>query len=70
MQDSICVTQDGKIIIVEMYDTGEQIVEPFIMNITGRWDVYRIKFVKTKIREQYFIISLSAYLLPIILFPI
>ena len=57
MQDSICVTQDGKIIIVEMYDTGEQIVEPFIMNITGRWDVYRIKFVKTKIREQYFIIS-------------
>ena len=57
VQDSICVTQDGKIIIVEMYDTGEQIVEPFIMNITGRWDVYRIKFVKTKIREQYFIIS-------------
>lgn len=57
MQDSICVTQDGKIIIVEMYDTGEQIVEPFIINITGRWDVYRIKFVKTKIREQYFIIS-------------
>lgn len=57
VQDSICVTQDGKIIIVEMYDTGEQIVEPFIINITGRWDVYRIKFVKTKIREQYFIIS-------------
>ena len=52
MQDSICVTQDGKIIIVEMYDTGEQIVEPFIMNITGRWDVYRIKFVKTKIRAD------------------
>ena len=40
VQDSICVTQDGKIIIVEMYDTGEQIVEPFIINITGRWDVY------------------------------
>ena len=37
VQDSICVTQDGKIIIVEMYDTGEQIVEPFIINITGRW---------------------------------
>ena len=57
VQDSICVTQEGRIVIVETYDTGEQIVEPFIMNITGKWDVYHIKFIKTKIREQYFVIS-------------
>lgn len=59
VQYSICVTQDGRIIIVETYDTGEQVVEPFIMNITGKWDVYCLKFVKTKIREQYFVISFS-----------
>ena len=57
VQDSICITQDGRIIIVEIYDTGEQICVPFILNVTGKWDVYRIKFVKTKIREQYFAIS-------------
>lgn len=59
VQDSICITQDGRIIIVEIYDTGEQICVPFILNVTGKWDVYRIKFVKTKIREQYFAISSS-----------
>lgn len=54
VQDSICITQDGRIIIVEIYDTGEQIGVPFILNVTGKWKVYRLKFEKIKVYETYF----------------
>lgn len=54
VQDSICITQDGRIIIVEIYDTGEQIGVPFILNAGGKWEVYRLKFEKIKVYENYF----------------
>lgn len=56
ISDNICVQQDGTIILLEVYDNGEKIGIPFILNLCGGWEVYRIKFEKVNICEEYFVI--------------
>ena len=42
ISDNICVLQDGTINLLEIYDNGDKIAVPFIVNIRGGWEVYRI----------------------------
>lgn len=54
INDNICVQQDGTIILLEAYDNGDKVGLPFIVNCCGGWEVYRIKFDKITVAEEYF----------------
>ena len=54
ISDNICVEQDGTIILLEIYDNGDKIGVPFIVNLRGGWEVYRLKFDKIIVAEEYF----------------
>lgn len=56
ISDNICVLQDGTINLLEVYDNGDKIAVPFIVNIRGGWEVYRLKFDKITVSEEYFIL--------------
>ena len=57
ISDNICVLQDGTINLLEIYDNGDKIAVPFIVNIRGGWEVYRLKFEKINADEEYFAIA-------------
>lgn len=54
ISDNVCVRQDGIIILLEVYDNGDEGGLPFIVNLCGGWEVYRIKFDKITVAEEYF----------------
>lgn len=56
ISDNICVQQDNTIILLEVYDNGDKVGIPFIVNLFGNWEVYRLKFDKITVSEEYFIL--------------
>lgn len=56
---SIALKQNGEIALAEVYDDGTQNLQPLVLNVHGKWHVYRVKFRYIDSQREYFAIHFS-----------
>ena len=56
---SIALKQNGEIALAEIYDDGSQNLQPLMLNVHGKWQIYRVKFRYIESQREYFAIHFS-----------